>query len=115
MLAHASACRPNECCGLVAMDPIGEIRFVYPLDNAMPSPTAYTIEPGQALGAFLHAERSGWRIGGVFHSHPGGSARLSQRDLEEAADPRWLHFLIVDDAITCFRIAGQVAVPVNLS
>lgn len=104
MASHRDNTAPDECCGLIATDPIGEIRFVYPLTNADRSATSFTIEPDESYGAFIHADRSGWRIGGVFHSHPSGPEELSGRDVEEWADPSWLHFLLTGSGMRCYRL-----------
>ena len=85
ILAHAYHCAPDECCGLLAMDPEGAIRFAYPLTNVHPSPVSYTIDPDEHIHALNHAEALGWEIGGVFHSHPGGTAAPSMVAREVAA------------------------------
>jgi proteasome lid subunit RPN8/RPN11 len=108
MLAHSATCAPEECCGLIAIGDDGEIRFVYPLANADRSTTSFTIDPDDSYGAFMHADRNGWSIGGVFHSHPTGPDFLSERDILETADPGWFHILVCPDGLRAFRIeAGE--------
>ena len=113
ILTHARNCEPEECCGLIATDD-GEIVFVYPLTNVDRSPRSFTSAPDEALGAFLHAERSGWAIGGVFHSHPSGPEIPSKRDITEAADERWLHLLVSPSGLKCFKIADGVVHEIEL-
>lgn len=91
---HALACQPDECCGLIATDADGRIKMVYPLTNSLASPARFTIDPSEHFGAVQHAERSGWDIGGVFHSHPDGDASLSAVDIEQPHDPDWFHFVV---------------------
>jgi len=93
ILAHAENCAPNECCGLVAVDDLGRLRFAYPLSNADPSPISYTIDPDEHFRAMRHAESMGWEIGGVFHSHPGGTAMPSMIDVQMALEPDWLYLV----------------------
>jgi len=104
MLVHADNCAPEECCGLIATDQSGGIRFVYPLSNVERSTTSFTIEPEESYGAFMHADRCGWTIGGVFHSHPTGPDFLSEKDIVETADPAWFHVLVCPDGLRAFRI-----------
>ena len=111
LLAHAFACHPEESCGLLASDPSGRLRMAYPLTNALHSPTNYTIEPTEHFRALKHAERSGWEISGVFHSHPHSEAYPSATDVQLAADPDWLYLLVgMEDydrpEIRGFRISG---------
>lgn len=94
MIRHAEACLPVECCGLLAVDPVGRIRFAYPLTNSAPSATTFTIAPDEHFAALRHAERHGWEIGGVFHSHPGGSPELSAVDLAQPHEQDWLHVVV---------------------
>lgn len=67
---------------------------VYPTDNADSSPTSYTIPPQEHLEALNDAESKGWRIGGVFHSHPDGPAQLSATDIEKALEPDWIYVVV---------------------
>ena len=104
MLVHADNCSPEECCGLIASDLSGDIRFVYPLTNAEGSTTSFTIAPEESYGAFMHADRCGWTISGVFHSHPTGPDFLSEKDILETANPAWFHVLVCPDGLRAFRI-----------
>lgn len=106
ILAHAGACRPNECCGLIASDSSGSVRFAYPLTNADGLPDRYTVDPDEHFGALMHAESCGWEISGVFHSHPSGPAVPSAVDVERALDPEWAYIVTDGTVIRAFRIAS---------
>ncbi|CAN5813648.1 hypothetical protein BH23ACT5_BH23ACT5_05740 [soil metagenome] len=93
ILAHAISCLPNEACGLIATDG-ASIRMIYSLDNADRSPSTFTVEPAQHFGALLHAERHGWEIGGIFHSHPSGPAVPSRSDRSQPHDTSWIHVVV---------------------
>lgn len=67
---------------------------VYPTVNADRSPSSYTIPPQEHYDALIDAESKGWRIGGVFHSHPNGPAEMSSTDLERALDPDWVYVVV---------------------
>ena len=104
ILGHASNCAPDECCGLLASDSDGAVRFAYPLTNVNPSPVTYTIDPDEHFGALGHAETMGWKIIGVFHSHPHGPAEPSLMDVQGALDPEWVYLIAGEDEVRGFRI-----------
>jgi proteasome lid subunit RPN8/RPN11 len=105
ILTHAANCEPEECCGLLASDRAGRIRFAYPLTNDDRSGTSFTINARESYHAFLHADSVGWEISGDFHSHPRGPSHLSERDIALAPDPTWLHLLLSPIGLKAFRIA----------
>lgn len=94
MVAHARFTYPEEACGLLAVDDEGRLRMVYCLTNAEHSPVSYTLEPAEHIKALRHAERMGWRLGGVFHSHTHSGAYPSRTDVARALEPGWLYALV---------------------
>lgn len=93
IIDHCLAVLPNEGCGLLAVAD-GRVVGVYPTANEDASPTSYTIPPQEHYDALVHAEAKGWRIGGVFHSHPRGPAAMSSVDLDKALDPEWVYVVV---------------------
>jgi [CysO sulfur-carrier protein]-S-L-cysteine hydrolase len=93
IIAHCRAALPNEGCGMLAMDGDRVVK-VYPTGNEEASPTRYTIPPQEHFDALSDAEANGWRLGGVFHSHPSGPARMSATDLAKATEPDWVHVVV---------------------
>lgn len=106
--SHSENCVPEECCGLVASDDAGLVRFVYPLTNFDHSPTSFNLDPYESYRAFLHAEAMGWSITAVFHSHPQGPDQLSQRDVSETPDSSWMHLLVGPSGLKAFGIRDGV-------
>ena len=94
MVTHARRCLPEEACGLLAVDETGCIRAAYALTNADHSSTAFTIDPDDHFRALTDAEAMGWRIGGVFHSHPVTAAVPSRTDIAKMLEPGWLHVIV---------------------
>lgn len=115
ILTHTTNCHPEECCGLIASDPNGQIRFAYPLTNVERSRSSFTIAPEESYGAFMHAERLGWTISGDFHSHPEGPALLSSRDVDESPHHSWLHLLASPDGLKVFKIEDRSIVELEVS
>ena len=113
IVAHAEAAYPEEACGLLAGDGSGRLRMVYCLTNAEASPTRYTVDPVEHFRAMEHAERQGWEVAGVYHSHPASPAYPSPVDVATALDPEWLYVIVGPVAapeVRGFRIrAGYVA------
>lgn len=94
MIAHAYTCHPEESCGLLAGPSAVDIRMAYPLTNALHTHTNYTIEPSEHIKALRHADRHGWELVGVFHSHPHTRAYPSPTDVRLAMEPDWLYVLV---------------------
>jgi len=92
IVRHAAWSAPNEACGLVLFDGDRPV-FVASLSNAAASDHRFTIDPSEHHGVLRFAERSRWRIGGVFHSHPRSRAYPSRADVEGGADTGWMHFI----------------------
>jgi [CysO sulfur-carrier protein]-S-L-cysteine hydrolase len=115
ILAHAANCAPNECCGLLATDAEGRVRFAYPLTNAHPSPVSYTVDPDEHFHALRHAESRGWEIAGVFHSHPQGPAMPSMVDVQAALEPDWMYLIAAPGEIRGFRIRAGVIEELSLA
>ena len=93
IIAHCRSALPNEGCGLIAMDGAAVVA-VYPTSNEDRSPHSFTIPPREHFEALSDAEARGWRIGGVFHSHPQGPARMSPIDVERALEPDWVYVVV---------------------
>ena len=94
MIAHARFAAPEEACGLLAADEEGRWRMVYCLTNRESSPYGFTVDPNEHYRAMRHAERNGWGIAGVFHSHPKSAAAPSATDVAGALDPDWLYVIV---------------------
>lgn len=111
MTAHSRFMFPFEACGLLAGPPQGPPAMVYCLTNRFHSRTRYLVDPAEHFGALRHAERHGWDIIGVFHSHPGTVAEPSPADIAGALDPEWLYIIVGlqhrgAEVVRGFRIAG---------
>lgn len=90
---HCLAEVPNEGCGLIAVSD-GSVVKVYETANQDASPSGFTVPPQEHYEALRDAESHGWEIGGVFHSHPDGTARPSIVDVKGALDPEWFYLVV---------------------
>lgn len=93
IIEHCLSELPNEGCGLLAVDG-DNIARIYPTGNDLASPTGFTIPPQDHINSLFDSESNGWTLGGVFHSHPNGSAVLSTIDVAAALDPNWLYIVV---------------------
>jgi proteasome lid subunit RPN8/RPN11 len=94
IVRHLVSELPNEGCGLLAGPKPGEVRMVYPLGNVRRSRTSFTVDPTGHFRAMQHAERRGWQVNGVFHSHPASAPEPSPTDVRLAHEPEWVHVLV---------------------
>ena len=70
MYAHARACGPEECCGLVGGRG-REARSVYRTRNVARDPSAaYEAEPRDLFDAQRLMRERGEELVGIYHSHP---------------------------------------------
>jgi proteasome lid subunit RPN8/RPN11 len=94
MFKHSGWTYPEEACGLVAFDDDGDPVLTLCLTNVDHARDRFTITPDEQFGALQLAERLGYRIGAVFHSHTESEAVPSEFDVGGGADPEWLHFIV---------------------
>ncbi len=104
MLSHALEARPEECCGLIVGSDRERFRHPvrchnemtarhneeperYPRDNH----SAFYMSPRDVDSVAREAERAGERVTGIYHSHVGARAYLSEMDLAYA-ESDWFPF-----------------------
>lgn len=93
MIAHAQQEDPNECCGILA-GADGRVAQLYRTINADSSPFRYTIEPKDLLRVYREVEAKGWDVVGIYHSHTHTQAYPSATDVNLAAWPGALYFIV---------------------
>src|SRR5262245_58493042 len=118
MIDHAMAALPNEACGLLVGRNGQASRFI-PAENTLRSETAYEIDPAFLAATFRLLRESGEELVGIFHSHPQGPARPSNRDLQRAYYPEAAHVIVSlaepeRPQVACFRIIDGQAYDVEL-
>ena len=111
--AHETYSLPAECCGLLGGQ-ADVVRFVYPLTNARPSPTTFTVDPTEHFRSWKHASANGWDLIGAFHSHPAGPGQPSITDLALANEPDWIYVIVTAGEISGWVIADRRAEPVTI-
>jgi proteasome lid subunit RPN8/RPN11 len=118
MIDHARAALPNEACGLLVGRDGQASRFI-PAENTLRSKTAYEIDPAFLAATFRSLRETGEELVGIFHSHPQGPARPSNRDLERAFYPEAVHIIVSlaepeRPQVACFRIIDGQGYDVEL-
>jgi proteasome lid subunit RPN8/RPN11 len=64
----------------------------------------------------MDAEGRGWRLGGVFHSHPSGPSVLSSLDIERGLDPEWIYLVVGREFdVAAWQVAEGMSRPVALA
>ncbi|MGH9702908.1 MAG: M67 family metallopeptidase [Candidatus Acidiferrales bacterium] len=90
------AARPNpaeECCGLLAGRD-GLISTILPAVNALSSQSKYEIAPEELFRLMREIRAAGLELMGIYHSHPNGENRPSERDIERAYYPDAAYFIV---------------------
>lgn len=99
MRSEAEAHSPEEACGLLAGEIIGDrydARLVLPITNMLHSRVRYQLDPQEQLNAFNYIEEQHLELVGIYHSHPNGPDTPSPTDIAEAYYPEavqliWSH------------------------
>lgn len=106
MISHCEDGRPNEACGILAVDGEGFVAH-FPMTNANASPVRYGLEPREQFQVYGTLDKNGWELGGVYHSHTRTEAYPSPTDVRLASED--VPYIIVSLAssspsIRAFRI-----------
>lgn len=81
MLSHAQEEWPNEACGIIAGDEETVLK-IYPADNQEKSPYKFLISPKEQIRILNDIEINGYKMIGVYHSHPNTDPYPSETDLK---------------------------------
>jgi proteasome lid subunit RPN8/RPN11 len=93
MVRHFRSELPKEGCGILAGTGNVATRFI-PITNRLASATAYDMEPAELIAALRSVRESGERMLAIGHSHPGGPALPSRRDIDSAYYPEAAHIIV---------------------
>jgi proteasome lid subunit RPN8/RPN11 len=80
VLKAVEAALPEEACGLL-LGKDGVVAKVIAVENELHSKVTFRMDPQGLLDAILLAEKVGFDITGIFHSHPAGPGYPSRTDI----------------------------------
>ncbi|MFI5037161.1 MAG: Mov34/MPN/PAD-1 family protein [Solirubrobacterales bacterium] len=109
LIAHARADAPNECCGVLAVEPDrskaggtapeggGRARAVrvHRAVNTAASPLRFEVDGRELLRTIDEIEREGRELGAIYHSHTRTAPYPSQTDINFAANWPGVEWIIV--------------------
>ena len=114
MLAHVLSGPVLEMCGLLS-GRAGKVDRVWPVPNALHSPSAYRMDGPEFAEAMIGCE---FEPLGIFHSHPAGPPIPSPTDIAEAAYPDSIYVVIslqnTSPGVRGFRIIDEQVTEVIL-
>jgi proteasome lid subunit RPN8/RPN11 len=101
LIAHARDDAPNECCGVVAVEPGPPARAarVHRAVNTAASPLRFEVDGRELLRTIDAIEREGRELGAIYHSHTRTAPYPSQTDINFAAnwpDVEWIIVGVAD-------------------
>lgn len=103
MMAHASRDYPEEACGLLVQMDEGAVWAVQCRNISQSPKASYEIHPDDLR---LVYEEAGWRVIGVYHSHPSGSPEPSKTDLK-FLDPSLRYFIVTREGVHEFEMEAS--------
>lgn len=111
MIAHARRDLPDEACGYLG-EKNGLVSRIHPMTNADASPEHFSLLPAEQFAVLRTFRAEGFRLAGVYHSHPETPARMSDEDIRLLVDPA-LSYVIVslekpEAAVKAFTVGGGV-------
>lgn len=115
VIAHARACYPDECCGILP-GPVGgdEPTRIVPMANVAFESVRYRMDGAQQKAAYDEMDRRGEDPLALYHSHCFTDAVPSKVDVACAGEPD-AHYVIVSlkdpgvPVLRAWRIQGGIA------
>ena len=97
LIAHALQEAPNECCGVVAVEPGAPARAarVFRAVNTAASPLRFEVDGRELLRTMEQIEQDGCERGAIYHSHTRSEPYPSQTDINFAANWPGVEWIIV--------------------
>jgi len=97
LIAHALQEEPNECCGMVAVEPGVPARAarVHRAVNTAASPLRFEVDGRELLHTIEQIEEDGCELGAIYHSHTRSEPYPSQTDINFAANWPGVEWIIV--------------------
>jgi proteasome lid subunit RPN8/RPN11 len=97
LIAHALQEAPNECCGVVAVEPGAPARAarVFRAVNTAASPLRFEVDGRELLRTMEQIEQDGCELGAIYHSHTRSEPYPSQTDINFAANWPGVEWIIV--------------------
>ncbi len=117
ILEDAQSRFPNEGCGLLTGR--GNATRFISVRNISDSPKEFEMDPAELIHALRDARNTGDRLLAIYHSHPHGPAKPSERDIERAYYPDAAHLIVSLQDLkrpqaVAFRIVDGEAVEIEL-
>ena len=117
ILKHAEKELPNEACGLIAGEKVGNdkiIKKVYLLTNIDHSNEHFSLDPKEQLAAIKDMRANGFVPLGNWHSHPESPSRPSEEDKRLAYDSTASYMILSlmdreNPVLNSFKIEGDTA------
>ena len=97
LIAHAREEAPNECCGVVAVEPGTPARAarVHRAVNTAASPLRFEVDGLELLHTIDAIERDRYELGAIYHSHTRTAPYPSQTDINFASNWPGVEWIIV--------------------
>ncbi len=93
IVSHALSEAPHECCGILAGKNEKAVKL-FRTTNSERSPVRYSVEPRELINIYQEIDSNGWKLLGIYHSHPHSEAYPSAVDIKYAYFPQSFYIII---------------------
>ena len=86
MINHLTGVLPEEGCGMVGGRD-GTAESVFAVTNSLHSPVQFRMDPEEQLNVLMWLDENEMDLVAIYHSHPNGPLKPSQKDIAEFSYP----------------------------
>lgn len=121
LASHSKKNSPSESCAILfgkTENDITKIVEIFLTRNIEDSPVNFTISNEELLEAYSQAEKKGFDISAIFHSHPASAPIPSSTDKKymEINPVPWIIFSNIDDKFMAYIYdSGIIQIPLEIS
>jgi proteasome lid subunit RPN8/RPN11 len=121
LASHSRKNSPNESCAILfgkTENDTTTIQEIFLAKNIEDSPVNFTISNEELFDAYSQAERKGFDVSAIFHSHPASAPYPSSTDKKymEINPVPWVIFSNIDDMFMAYIYnSGIVQIPLKIS
>ena len=117
ILDELEANRPFEACGVLVggeEEDVVTVQSVVSIKNSKRTERSFELDPTEFYKVWNIAEKEGFDIVGVYHTHPLSSAKPSDWDKKTMLDASGIWVIAGIDGVFAYRMVGEIVESVEI-